>query len=86
MKIPSHGTPEFWQEYHSLPTQVKTLARKNYQLWADNAFHPSLRFKPLTNGAWSVRIGGHYRAIGRHMSDGFLWEWIGTHEEYNKRF
>ncbi len=29
---------------------------------------------------WSI----HYRAIGHFVKDGFLWEWIGTHEEYNR--
>jgi hypothetical protein len=31
-------------------------------------------------------VGDHYRAVGHFVGDVFLWEWIGTHEEYNKRF
>jgi hypothetical protein len=27
-----------------------------------------------------------YRAVGKFSGSAFLWEWIGTHEEYNKRF
>jgi hypothetical protein len=84
--IPSRGTPEFWRLYRALPEDARTLARKNYRLWSANAFHPSLHFKPIGKPNWSARVGGHYRAVGRFIGNGFLWEWIGTHEDYNKRF
>ena len=86
MIIPGHGTPEFWRLYRNLPAAVKALARKNYSLWSANAFHPSLHFKSIGKPNWSARIGGHYRAVGKFAGDTFVWEWIGTHEEYNKRF
>ena len=86
MIIPSRGTPEFWRLYGSLPAEVKALARKNYQLWSANAFHPSLHFKSIGQANWSVRVGDHYRAVGKFSGNGFVWEWIGSHEEYNKRF
>ncbi len=59
MNIPSSGTPEFWQIYHRLPAKAKELARKNYLLWSANAFHPSLRFKPIGQSNWSARVGDH---------------------------
>jgi hypothetical protein len=62
------------------------LAQKNYRLWSANSFHPSLRFKSIGNYNWSVRVGGHYRAVGKFSGKDFLWEWIGSHEEYNKRY
>jgi hypothetical protein len=31
-------------------------------------------------------VGDHYRAVGKFAGSVFLWEWIGTHEDYNKRF
>ena len=86
MTIPSHGTPEFWKLYRSLPREVRMLAQKNYRLWAANAFHPSLHFKSIGKPNWSVRVGDHYRAIGKFSGPLFIWEWIGSHEEYNKRF
>ena len=86
MTIPSWGTPEFWQLYRALPIHIKTLARKNYRLWSSNAFHPSLHFKSIGKPNWSVRVGDHYRALGKFSGNVFIWEWIGTHEEYNKRF
>ncbi len=86
MTIPSLGTPEFWRLYRVLPAEVKVLARNNYSLWSANAFHPSLHFKPIGKPNWSLRVGGRYRAVGKFSGDVFLWEWIGTHENYNKRF
>ena len=83
MKIPSRGTPEFWRLYRTLPVPVKALARKNYRLWSENALHPSLHFKSIGKPNWSARVDEHYRAF---TSREFVWEWIGTHEEYNKRF
>jgi hypothetical protein len=31
-----------------------------------------------------VRVGDHYRALGRVEGDTITWVWIGTHEEYNR--
>jgi hypothetical protein len=84
--IPSRGGPEFWRLYYALPAEVRAIARKNYQLWHANAFHPSLHFKPIGNANWSARVGERYRAIGRFVGQDFLWEWIGSHADYDKRF
>jgi len=84
--IPSRGTSEFWRRYRALPAEVRTLAQKNYRIWSANAYHPSLHFKCIGKSDWSVRVGGHYRAVGKFSGETFLWEWIGSHEEYNKRF
>ena len=79
-------TSDFWRLYRALPTHVQQLALKKYLLGAENAFHPSLHFKQLKKPNWSVRVGDRYRAVGRFAGSVFVWEWIGTHEEYNKRF
>jgi hypothetical protein len=84
--ISSQGTPEFWRLYRALPSEVRLLAQKNYRLWSANAFHPSLHFKPISKPNWSARLGDRYRAVGKFSGNIFLWEWIGTHEDYNKRF
>jgi hypothetical protein len=84
--LSSRGTPEFWRLYRTLPAEVRALARKNYALWSANAFHPSLHFKPIGRSNWSVRLGSHCRAVGQFVGSIFVWEWIGTHEEYNQRF
>jgi hypothetical protein len=84
--IPSRGTPGFWRLYAALPADVRLLAQKNYRLWSANPFHPSLHFKSIGKPNWSVRVGDHYRAVGKFNGEVFLWEWIGTHEAYNRRF
>jgi hypothetical protein len=84
--VNSKGTRRFWELYAELPSHVKRLARKNYQLWKDNPSHPSLSFKRLKGGSgtrFSVRVGDHYRAIGQVFGDTIEWVWIGSHEEYN---
>ncbi len=83
MALHSFTTPAFWARYHSLPQATQRLADKKYQLWQDNSHHPALEFKKVGK-LWSVRIGDHYRALARERADGFVWFWIGTHEEYNK--
>ena len=86
MTIPGRGTPEFWRLYRSLPADARLLAHKSYRLWSANAFHPSLHFKPIGKPNWSARVSDRYRAVGKFSGPMFLWEWIGTHEDYNKRF
>ena len=84
MKFRSHGTPEFWRAYRKQPAAVRALAQRTYRLWSEDALHPSLHFKKIKGGKWSIRIGIHYRAVGRFESDGFAWDWIGTHAEYDR--
>ena len=83
MNFPSAGTPDFWRCYHALPAHVQTAARRAFQLWRQDAFHPSLHFKKIGHEKWSVRVGIHYRAIGKFVGDTMVWDWIGTHGEYD---
>jgi len=81
----SRTTARFWKSYRDLPPEVQALAKKNYRLWHDDLRHPSLHFKPVGKGQWSVRVGIHYRATGRFDgADTFVWDWIGTHAEYDR--
>jgi len=84
VNFPSTGSPEFWDAYYKLPKAVRTLARKNYRLWRADPFHPSLNFKKVGGENWSLRVGDHYRVIGKFVEGGFLWEWIGTHGECDR--
>ena len=86
MRVASRGTPEFWRLYLALPADVRATARKNYRLWQASAFHPSLHFKSIGKPNWSVRVGDHYRAVGRFLDNIFLREWIGSHAEYDRRY
>jgi len=82
----SRATRQFWKLYSELPGSVQRLAVKNYRLWRENANHPSLDFKKLggTADRFSVRVGDHYRALGRLVPAGVDWVWVGSHQDYDK--
>ena len=77
--------PRFWQCYQQLPASVQELADRNYELLKFDPFHASLHFKKVgrRKELWSVRVGDHYRALGREKPEGIVWFWIGTHAEYD---
>jgi hypothetical protein len=77
------ASPKFWAAYRDLPEAIRTIADKNYQLLRENPRHPSLQLKRVGN-YWSVRVGLDYRALAAEAEDGFVWFWIGPHDEYNK--
>ena len=66
----------------AIPTNVRDLADKNFQLLKSNSHHPSLHFKQIGE-LWSVRVGAHYRALGIEAEGGIQWIWIGSHAEYD---
>lgn len=74
----------FWSAYEKLPPQIQALADKNFALLKENPQHPSLHFKK-TGQYWSARVGLEYRALAREVEGGFLWGWIGSHGEYERR-
>jgi hypothetical protein len=78
------ASPRFWECYRHLPHEVQVLADRGYQLLCDDAKHPSLQFKKITAGLWSVRVGLHYRALAVEEGRDFIWVWIGTHAEYDQ--
>ena len=73
----------FWACYERLPVEIRSLAKKNFELLKADPTHPSLQFKKVGK-VWSARIGSNYRAIGTQIEGGFLWVWIGTHADYDK--
>jgi hypothetical protein len=72
VKIPSKTNREFWLLYGKLPPEIRALASKNYMLWKENAFHPSLHFKRINPPRWSVRIGQNYRGSWQIRWNDFL--------------
>lgn len=76
------ATARFWACFYALPEQVQKIAQKNYELLKENPRHPSLRFKKVGK-LWSARVGCNHRALAMEDDDGYVWVWIGTHEEYD---
>jgi hypothetical protein len=76
-------THRFWQEYARLPAQLQRSADKAYGLLKSDPNHPSLHFKKVGT-VWSARVGSGYRAIAYRRDDGFVWVWIGPHDEYER--
>ncbi|OYW71690.1 MAG: hypothetical protein B7Z37_27080 [Verrucomicrobia bacterium 12-59-8] len=75
---------EFWERYNRLPPSVQARARKQYQLWLENHWHPSLHFKRV-GPFWSVRIDDTHRALGLEKDGTILWFFIGRHDAYEER-
>ncbi len=42
-----YATSDFWYCYRQLPPEVQRTADKNYQLLANDPYHPSLHFKKI---------------------------------------
>ena len=61
------ASPKFWALYEALPSDIRELADKNYQLLKLDSRHPSLRFKKIGD-LWSIRIGLQYRALATEMT------------------
>jgi hypothetical protein len=87
--VTSRGTAEFWKLYHNLPPQIRQSAQDAFKKFLDNPAHPSLRLERLRSDvrAWSVRVTQNYRAVARrYENDDWLWFWIGSHEDFDRRF
>jgi hypothetical protein len=84
--VKSRATPRFWAAYRGLPPEIKDAARKAYQLFRDNAHHPSLQFKKIhqRDPIYSARVTLGYRALGLLEDDEIAWFWIGTHAAYER--
>ena len=84
----SRVAPEFWELYRGLSPEAQSAARKTYRLFSANPAHPSLRMERLRadRRAWSVRVTRDVRAIALRHNDEWLWFWIGTHKDFDRRF
>ena len=84
----SRGTTEFWRLYHDLPLQIRKAAQEAFRKFSENPAHPGLQLERLKFDvrAWSVRITRNYRAVARRYDDDWLWFWIGSHKDFDRRF
>lgn len=80
----SETTPEFWSAYRKLDEGLRKAARKTFELWRENNFHPSLRFKCVNSSEniWAVRISKSHRALCVIEDNTAIWFWIGDHDDY----
>ena len=62
-------TPRVRRAFGRLPEPVQRVARRNFQLLAENPGHPSLCFKKV-GAFWSARD--------------LIWVWVGGHDEYDR--
>lgn len=68
--------------------------KKFSNFFKSNPFHPALEGKIVTDTlidkkVWRIKINYGYRAMALYTKVGkqhrFVWYWIGSHEDYNKR-
>ncbi len=79
----SYLTQRFITFFRDLPEDVREQARAAYRFWKQDPFHPSLRFKEIRPGLWSVRIGRGWRALALREGEEINWIWVGSHAEYD---
>src|SRR5439155_16918769 len=82
-ELPQHRQP-------GVLGRLLQTARKLCAHWPARiiAYGGQTRFIPRSTSRKSAvktgRVGDHYRAIGKFVEGGFLWEWFGTHGEYDR--
>jgi len=83
----SRTVPDFWKLFRNLPPDIQRKAYKAYRLWRANPFAGSLRFKRVSerDPIYSVRIGRGHRALGLLEGDTIYWDFIGNHDEYERK-
>ena len=82
----SFTSRRFRERYADLPEEVRSRARRAYQLFRRNPAHSGLNFKKVDdeNNIYSARVGLGYRVLGQMDGEDIVWYWIGTHAEYDK--
>ncbi len=75
----------FSHEFRQLPPSVQKQAKRAFEHFAHDPRYPSLHFKCVSQqrSRYSIRIGYHYRALGRVREDEVTWYWIEPHSEYD---
>ncbi len=78
---------KFSRFYQKLPPHIKKQADKAFEYFALNTLHPSLEFKCIDQAEqeYAIRISRGYRALGYMQDDTMQWDWIGAHDEYERR-
>jgi hypothetical protein len=80
----SSTSATFRKQFAGLDPEVQRLARKQFRLWLDDHWHPSLHFKRV-GPYWSARVDRDYRALGIENDGKIVWFYIGRHDGYERR-
>ena len=80
----SQASRDFWKCFNRLSLPAQTAARKQFKFFQSCPFHPSLHFKELMPGLWSIRVNRKIRALAIREGDELNWFWIGSHAEYDR--
>ncbi len=78
---------EFWIFYRRLPLSTQKQADKAFERFEVDALYPSLKFKCVNKAQqqYAIRINRGYRALGYVQDEFVIWDWIGPHDEYERR-
>lgn len=88
----SKRTKVFKELYDELPDEIKTNAKKQYELFKKNPKHPSLRTKVIGSTkkdkikVFEVSVGMGYRATYFIDQNRCVWFWIGAHDSFDKNW
>jgi len=79
-------TERFRKSLNSLDKNIRKKAKKQFLLFLENIFHPSLhteKLEPKCRNIWSFRIDKHYRVIfTTQNNETILLLDIGSHDIY----
>ena len=89
-KFTSRRTDKYKKMLEKLPKDVQDACQEVYLNWKRDP--SSLKMKALaqlSNEAYSAEINLRYRALGYKTKEadgktGYVWFWVGSHEDYNK--
>ena len=80
----SSTSTAFRKQFEALPPNVRTQARKQFRLWLEDHWHPSLHFKRV-GPYWSARVDRDHRALGVESDGMIIWFFIGRHDAYERK-
>jgi hypothetical protein len=80
----SSTSTAFRKQFAALAPDVKRQARKQFRLWLEDHWHPSLHFKRV-GPYWSARVDSDHRALGVESEGMIVWFFIGRHDAYERQ-
>lgn len=82
----SQTTERFRALFAAAPGAVRAKIKLAYELWTENPYHPSLRFKKVhaTLPIYSARVDLNWRVVGVVKDDAVVWFWVGSHNDYER--